>query len=185
MAPAGSRLAGTVLAVLLVPCLARFPAAAEPPPGLRTLLRPGERAPAFTLSTLDGERLTYRPGGGASLVVFWSAFCPLCRELLPSLNDPIRRNGERIRALGVNLDGPRFKAAVRTFLAENDLPYPVVLDVLEGDYFVASDRFGIEKTPTALLVDGAGIVRGAYPAERIRDLLRDFDGLVSALQQGS
>ncbi len=185
MSPAQTRLAGFFLAVLLGSCPAGTPsAAAGEQPGLRALLRPGEKAPAFTLSTPDGERFSYRPGGGVSLVVFWSAFCPLCRELLPSLNEPLRRNGERIRAVGVNLDGPRFSQAVRGFLAESDIRYPVVLDVLEGDYFAASDRFGVEKTPTAILVDGAGIVRGAYPAERMRDLLRDFDALLSAIQQG-
>lgn len=147
---------------------------------LRTLVRPGETAPAFALDDIDGRKTTFSPGGGMpSLVIFFSAFCPLCRELAPSVADIAARGEGKVRVIGVNLDGKRFAAAVRTFVASYGFRFPVLLDEIRDDLFVASDRYGVDKTPTAVLVDGRGNVSGSFAAERMRDLVKDFDRLVA------
>ncbi len=149
-------------------------------------MKTGERAPAFTLRDVDGNDVTFRPGDGKpTLVVFWSAFCPMCREVMPGINGFAERHGTMGRVIGVNLDGKRFAGPVREYVREAALRFPVGLDSLQGDYFIASDPFGVEKTPTAVLVDAAGTVRGSWAAGRIRDFLADADSNVAALQQGA
>jgi len=150
--------------------------AGEEGPALRTLVREGEPAPSFTLDRLEGGAFPYVPGGGTpSLLLFWSAFCPLCRELTPELVALSNRHRESVRFVSVNLDGHRFRSAIRSFVEDFAVPYPVLLDEIRNDLFIASDAYGISKTPTAILVDGDGIVRGAYAAEQVPLLLQEFD----------
>lgn len=189
--PSAARCAAAmaVLAVLSVWTMACAAAGSPPPsvagaPGLRPLIRAGEKAPAFTLKDLDGKAHAFLPGAGKpALLVFWSAFCPLCRELTPAVSDIARLHGKHVRVIGVNLDGRRFSNAVASFIKEFRVPYLVVLDDIRNDLFVASDPYGIEKTPTAVLVDGAGVVRGSYAAENVRQLAGSFVRILSDLQK--
>lgn len=157
--------------------LAPFPLlAGEENPALRSLVHEGEPAPSFTLDRLEGGAFPYVPGGGTpSLLLFWSAFCPLCRELTPELVALSNRHRESLRFVSVNLDGHRFRSAIRSFIEDFAVPYPVLLDEIRNDLFVASDAYGVSKTPTVILVDGDGIVRGAYAAEQVPLFLREFD----------
>ncbi len=168
-------------------CLLAVPAAARASgtAALRPLVKPGEKASRFTLKTLDGKSVTFRPGDGkAALLVFWSAFCPLCRELTPSVSEIARRHAPTLRVIGVNLDGQRFRNAVTAFVKENEVGFPVLLDDIRDDLFVASDPYGVEKTPTAVLVDGSGVIRAAFAAESMRGFLKSFDRFVSDLEKG-
>ncbi len=181
------RIAAAIALFLLPPVSAR---AAEidnaARPALRKLVRPGEKAPAFALDDLDGRPVAVTPGDGKpSLIVFFSAFCPLCRELAPSVREIASRPDVKIRVIGVNLDGKRFSKAVRSFVDECGFSFPVLLDDIRDDMFLASDPYGVEKTPTAVLVDGRGSVQGSYAAEKMRDLFRDFDRIAAGLQEGN
>src|SRR5512134_132082 len=103
---------GPVAALFALLCLAALARAAEMS-ALRPLVKPGEKAPRFTLNDLDGKPVALHPGDGKPvLVVFWSAFCPLCRELTPSISGIARRYAGSIRVVSVNLDGKRFRNAV-------------------------------------------------------------------------
>jgi len=149
---------------------------------LRSLVGPGEPAPPFTLKALDGKTVAFRPGNGKpSLIVFWSAFCPLCRELTPAVNEIARRHRATIRFASINLDGKRFTNAIHSFVKENGITYPVLLDSLRGDFFIASDPYGVEKTPTAVLVDASGKVHSTYAAERMKEVVGKFDEIVTPL----
>jgi len=155
-------------------------------PALRALVRPGEKAPAFRLEDLNGRAIAVRPGDRKPLlIVFFSAFCPLCRELAPSIAELAARKGNTLRFVAVNLDGRRFSNAVRSFVDEYRLKFPVLLDEIRNDMFLAADPYGVDKTPTAVLVDGRGIVRGAYAAEAMRDMMRDFERIRAALEKGN
>ncbi|MBI5575708.1 MAG: TlpA family protein disulfide reductase [Deltaproteobacteria bacterium] len=187
MAPFPARISAPFLAAVFLVAVASAGASrAGEPASLRPLIRSGEKAPAFTLSDLKGKRVAYRPEGGKpSLVVFWSAFCPLCRELTPSLNDIARRYGSSVRIVSVNLDGKRFSNAVQSFVRESGVSYPVLYDDIRGDLFIASDPYGIEKTPTAVLVDAAGTVRATFVAEGVRGLSSEFERIVGGLKKGT
>jgi cytochrome c biogenesis protein CcmG/thiol:disulfide interchange protein DsbE len=174
-----------LLLCLLLPALAPTRAVGDQQQ-LRPLLHPGEKAPAFSLKDIDGNTISFRPGDGApGLVVFWSVFCPLCREMMPEIERFAARHGKAVRVIAVNLDGKRFTNAVRAWLKEANPSFPVGLDELRDDYFVASDPYGLEKTPTVVLVDGDGFVRGAWAAEGTREFGKNADALVDGLQKGA
>jgi len=174
-----------LLLFLLLPALAPTRAVGDQQQ-LRSLLHPGEKAPAFSLKDIDGNTISFRPGDGKpALVVFWSVFCPLCREMMPDVERFAVRHGKTVRVIAVNLDGKRFTNAVRAWLKEANPGFPVGLDELRDDYFVASDPYGLEKTPTVVLVDGDGFVRGAWAAEGTREFGKNADALVGGLQKGA
>jgi len=173
-----------LFAVLLITSFAQATRAESVPEinSLRSLVAPGETAPSFTLKTLEGKIVSFHPRGEKpSLIVFWTAFCPLCRELTPSINAIADRYGSAIRIVSINLDGSRFSNAVRSFVKENGIRYPVLMDSLQGDFFIASDRYGVQKTPTAVLVGASGKVHSAYEAERMKELVRKFDEIINGL----
>ncbi len=153
------------------------------PSPLRSIVTPGEAAPAFTLKDLDGKNIVFQPASGKpSLLVFWSVFCPLCKELTPMTAAIATRNRKSLNVIGVNLDGKRFTNAVRIFLKEYGMSFPVGLDEIRNDLFIASDPYGVEKTPTAVLVDGSGKVYRVYVAERMRELVKNFDSEIAGLK---
>jgi peroxiredoxin len=156
----------------------------DSPSPLRSIINAGEKAPGFTLKDLDGKNVSFRPGSGKpALLVFWSVFCPLCKELTPATSALATRSRKSLDVIGVNLDGHRFKNAVRSFLKENGMNFPVGLDDIKNDLFIASDPYGVEKTPTAVLVDGSGIVYRVYVADRMKELIRNFDGETAGLKK--
>ncbi len=121
----------------------------------------GERVPPMTLYDLDGAPHTV--GGvaeqGADLLLFWSVYCPDCKEAMPRVAAwyAARPAGD-LRVWAVNVDGERFSNAVRAFVRDMELPFPVLYDRLEGDYFVAADRLGVSRTPTVFVVGPGGTV---------------------------
>ena len=182
-APAGGRVVAAAL--LCLAFLADAPAvSAVDAQKLRPLVHHGEKAPGFTLKDVDGKPVTFRPGRGkAALVVFWSVFCPMCKEMMPAIDRFAARHGGTVRVVGVNLDGKRFSNAVRAWLKETPPRFPVGLDEIRDDFFIASDPYGVEKTPTAVLIDGDGLVHGAWAAEALRDFERNADAIVADLQK--
>ena len=135
----------------------------DPHSPLRSIITAGEKAPGFTLKDLDGNNVTFKPGTGKpTLLVFWSVFCPLCKEVTPATTAIANRSRKSLDVIGVNLDGPRFKNAVRSFLKDNGMTFPVALDDIKNDLFIASDPYGVEKTPPAVLVDGSGLVYSTF-----------------------
>jgi len=151
---------------------------------LRTLVHAGEKAPGFSLKDIDGKTVAFRPGRGkAALVVFWSVFCPMCKEMMPVIDRFAARHGGTVRVVGVNLDGKRFSNAVRAWMKETSPGIPVGLDEIRDDFFIASDPYGVEKTPTAVLVDGNGLVHGAWAAEDMRVFERNADAIVADLRK--
>ena len=186
MSPNSRRLIGAVTVLcLFVAYVIPVASASGQLEALRPLIRPGENAPPFTLKDMDGKSISFRPSGKTpSLIVFWSAFCPLCRELTPSLNDLSRRHAASLRIVSVNLDGIRFSHSIKSFVKEYAVSYPVLLDEIRGDFFIASDPYGVEKTPTAVIVDSGGKVRAAYAADGVREMLTSFDGILSGLKDG-
>lgn len=180
--------AAAAASLLLLAAAAASPAGggeAQAPVALRTLVRPGEAAPAFALEDLQGRAVPVKPGDGRpALIVFFSAFCPLCRELAPSVGEIAAHPPGTLRVIWVNLDGRRFSNAVRSFVTEYRISSPVLLDEIRNDMFLASDPYGVEKTPTAVLVDGRGFVRASRAGEEMRDFVRDSGRILALLENG-
>ncbi len=122
------------------------------PEGLIPLLEKGDVAPHFELQSHSGETVSFHPGDKVCVLVFWSAFCKVCTEIIPSLNETyeLYRNG--VNFLSVNVDGePHFDDVVLV-IDDRDIRYPVAFDAIVDDFFVAADKYGIRHTPTIFFI---------------------------------
>jgi peroxiredoxin len=66
-------------------------------------LRAGDTAPEFTVTTIDGAKLTLsQMKGKVVLVAFWATYCPICHAEIPKLNAIAEAyKGKNIVFLGV------------------------------------------------------------------------------------
>ena len=87
-------------ALLAAQCTLRSPSA------LANDLHVGKPAPAATLLTLDGRRISTTDLKGRVIVLtFWATWCEPCREELPLLSDYAKRHAEAgLSVLGFSLD---------------------------------------------------------------------------------
>ncbi|MGE0439532.1 MAG: TlpA family protein disulfide reductase [Gemmatimonadales bacterium] len=112
--------------------------------------------PAFAVTTLAGRPLTADSlRGKVVLVNFWATWCLPCRVEMPLLDAMARRHrdaGLVVLGFSVDQEGP---AAVRRFLAERDIGYPVAI---VGPAEIRAFG-GVVGYPTSILLDRSGRIR--------------------------
>ena len=119
-----------------------------------------EQAPAFSAQTLEGEPVTlesYTGRGRATMLLFISAGCPPCRELLGTLGDLLpgaRQSGTDL--ILVSSDG---RASVEALLAEFHLDMPALLAPKDSNTFFTD--YKITGTPSYCVIDDDGTVQSA------------------------
>jgi len=137
---------------------------------IRLLPDAGDPAPAITLTTLDGRRLSVNElRGKVVLVTFWATTCPPCVKEIPHLVElyqALNRQGLEIIAVAMSYDPPSYVAAM---VQRRRIPYPVALDP-EGE---AARAFGdVRQTPTSILIAPDGRIAayriGSLNRERLR-----------------
>jgi cytochrome c-type biogenesis protein CcmF len=132
---------------------------------------PGQAAPDFTLSVLDGTTITLSDlRGQVAVVNFWATWCPPCEDEMPDL----QAVWEEYQVEGVVLVGVAFdeeEAAVQEMASRLGVTYPLGLDL--GDRI--STAYGITGVPETFVVDGEGKVAyvhiGPVNAEELREEL--------------
>lgn len=116
----------------------------------------GREAPAWSVTTLDGGRLTSAELAGRPYVVnFWASWCvPACVDEHPVLTAAHQRHGDEVTFVGVLFQND--PADARAFLARyGDPGYRHLVDESGA---VAID-FGVTAPPETFFVDANGIVR--------------------------
>jgi len=116
--------------------------------------RPGERASALAVEDLMGRALTIGGAdatGAATLLLFVSPSCPVCKVLLPAARSLRDAEAGNLR-LVLASDGPRAEHAA--FAAAQGL---------ESESYVLSAELGllyqVGRLPHAVLLDAEGVVR--------------------------
>ena len=114
---------------------------------------PGSVAPRLKLAALDGRVVEVggpAPEGRGSLILFVSAQCPVCKQLIPIVRDVARAEQLDLILAGDAPEGEQ-RALVSRYGLE-DLP------------FINSSEFGrtyaVDKLPHAVLIDERGIIAG-------------------------
>jgi cytochrome c biogenesis protein CcmG/thiol:disulfide interchange protein DsbE len=116
----------------------------------------GDRAPEFHLKTLDGGSVNLADLRGKVVMVhFWATWCPPCVEEMPTIDKLYRTlTGKDLMILAVSVDEGG-EGAVRSFIQQNKLGLPVLLDP-GGD---VARLYGTYKFPETYIVDRQGVVR--------------------------
>ena len=131
---------------------------------------PGSEAPAFELSTLDGESVSLREHRGrkAVLLVFWTTWCPYCKDELLDIGEFLAGyKKEALAVLGINSGWRDSVSRTKRFQEHYGLDIPLAFD--HGHE--VSQRYGIRGVPTILAVDREGDV--AFSGHRLSDRLSD------------
>jgi len=135
-------------------------------------------APDFTLSSIDGNRLTLSGlKGKVVLLDFWATWCPPCRAAIPhlvELQNKYRADG--LDVVGMNMD--QDPEDLVSFLQSNTVNYPIlkVTDEVRLAYG------GISSIPVTFLVDRQGRVRHRYMGFD-RRIAEDMERAIQALLQ--
>ncbi|ASN80282.1 TlpA disulfide reductase family protein [Deinococcus ficus] len=116
----------------------------------------GREAPAFALTTPEGQNVTLAALRGRPVVLnFWASWCDPCREEAPlfnALNAQARPDG--LAVVGVLFQEPKLDAAKR-FAQQYGLNYPHLLDPRAA---TAID-YGVSGIPETVFIDPQGVIR--------------------------
>ncbi|MGA3134180.1 MAG: TlpA disulfide reductase family protein [Terracidiphilus sp.] len=130
----------------------------------------GKTAPAFALNDPSGNKVSlasYR--GKAVMINFWATWCGPCRIETPWIVELRQKYAAQgFEVLAVDTEGDDLKnddkagwakatAAARKFIAQEEIPYPVLLD---GDS-IDREYGGLDNLPTSFFVDRKGVVVAA------------------------
>ncbi len=141
-------------------------------------LEEGKRAPAFSITTLDGERLSLAElRGKVTLLNFWGTWCGPCRREMPEFQrayDEWAARGFEILAIAYNDS----EAAMSEFRDEFALSFPLALD----DSGVINDSYAIQTRPSSYLLDKDGIIVARHFGVLAQAQLDDL--LVAAFADG-
>ncbi|HVY46314.1 MAG TPA: TlpA disulfide reductase family protein [Minicystis sp.] len=121
----------------------------------------GQAAPAFVLPVAangdPGARLDLGELKGHAVVLdFWASWCGPCAVEAPVLDRLARRYEKQgLVVVGVNVsDAP---ATIKAYAAQRGLSYPMVVDGHD-----ASDRYGVDKLPSLVVIDKQGKVAAFF-----------------------
>lgn len=136
-------------------------------------------APDFSLPRLDGhgdfQLSDYR--GKVVYLDFWASWCGPCRESLPALNTLRQQYVQQgFEVVGVNLDSEVDWAL--HFLEKHPVSYPTLTD---SDGEIAA-LYGVDKMPSAFLIDRKGVLREIHLGFESR-YLPQISGAIQTLLQ--
>ncbi len=119
----------------------------------QTRVSTGDKAPDFTLKTLEGKEVRLSDyKGKVVLINFWASWCPPCRAEMPLFEDVYKRyrdKGFEILAISTDVN----EEAVHKFLKDIKVSFPILMD--DGK---VSEIYGITGLPTSYLLDRDGKV---------------------------
>jgi methylamine dehydrogenase accessory protein MauD len=142
----------------------------------------GEMTEVLQLTDLNGQSLTLGGAdaeGLATLIMFISPTCPVCKSLVPVAQSLVSYEGKRMRLVFAS-DGDKI-----------DRHIAYVSDLELGDYpYIVSQPLGItytvSKLPFAVLIGSDGALRGkglVNSREHLESLVESMDSGVASLQE--
>ncbi len=135
----------------------------------------GNRAPAFEVETIDGDKISLSDLQGQPVLInFWATWCQPCRAEMPEIEQVYQIEQKHgFRVMTVNLF--ESKEQINEFLNEFDLSFTFALDE-KGEVNQLYNALGL---PTSYLIDGNGIIvdmkAGPISAQWLFDHLSEFE----------
>ena len=118
----------------------------------------GKSAPSFTLTTLEGGKVSLDQYRGKKKIVlsYWASWCGPCRVELAELKqfyEKYHKDNSDFEILAISIDDDR--EAAETFAQKTKLPFPVLLDLGHE----AADAYSVEAIPAMFVVDKDGTIQ--------------------------
>lgn len=121
----------------------------------------GQKAPDFTLETLDGTMVSLQDVKGKKVLLnFWASWCIPCKEEMPHMQKVYEQyNDQNVEILAINLTfGKETPEDAKAFAEELGLTFPILLD--RGGKI--GDLYKIIPIPTSYFIDEDGYIRWKY-----------------------
>jgi peroxiredoxin len=117
----------------------------------------GAPAPAYAARSLDGDSVSLAALRGRPVLLnVWATWCHPCRDEIPYLRSVHERYRARgLELVGVSVDAEGSDGAIRDFMKEFAMTYPIWRDPDER----VSARFLVVGVPATFLVDRDGVLR--------------------------
>ena len=117
---------------------------------------PGEAAPPFVITTLEGEQVSLESlRGQVVLVNFWATWCAPCRIEMPSFERVYRaKKDQGFVIVGLSTDQAGFDV-VRPYIDRRGVTFPV--GMASGE--IVRSYGGASTIPTSVLIDRGGRIR--------------------------
>ena len=111
-------------------------------------------APAFTLTTFDGQKISSADLLGKGVVLnFWASWCDPCRDEAAMLEETWNREKDN-GIVFVGLDYLDQEPAAKAYMAEFGITYPSGPDLQSA----AARRFGIKGVPETFFINPQGSI---------------------------
>jgi thiol-disulfide isomerase/thioredoxin len=126
----------------------------------RVELARARMAPAFALTTLDGQHITMDGlQGKVVLIDFWATWCAPCREALPHIQEIARRfAGQPLVVLSVSMDSD--DAKWKDFVSKNGMTW---LQYRDGRFTgPMATRFDVTAIPSTFSIDADGVLEDQH-----------------------
>ena len=141
----------------------------------------GQPAPDFTLTTLDGKRVSLAAFRGKTLVLNeWATWCPPCREETPDLIAAAKKFSAKGDVVFLGVDSTEAAPIVRAFVASKGLSYAQAID---GDK-TFSKTYDVRAFPTTFVIGADGVLRARYVGNISPQVLAGFIGDARAGRDG-
>ena len=115
----------------------------------------GQIAPEFELAKVDGGNISFEHlEGKPAVLVFWTAWCPICKEEAPQINKlaaEFEPKGVQVVGINIGESDARIAEGIKDF----GIKYTVAKD---KDTNVAKS-YKVIGTPTVVFLDKKGLVR--------------------------
>jgi cytochrome c-type biogenesis protein len=142
-------------AALMVAC-------GEPTPDSDAAFEPGTvavgaPAPLYATQTLAGDSISLADlRGKVVLLNVWATWCHPCRDEIPELEALHAKHRDAgLEVVGVSVDGGGSEDAIKSFIRDFEMTYPVWLDPEER----VSNQFLTIGVPETFLIDREGVIR--------------------------
>lgn len=118
----------------------------------------GNSAPDFTVTDIDGKKLTLSDyKGKVVLLDFWATWCSPCRAEIPHFVEMQQKYGPQgFQVIGISMDDDA--KPVRDFYQQYKINYPVAV----GDDKLAESFGGVMGLPVNFIIDRDGRIVGKY-----------------------
>jgi peroxiredoxin len=134
----------------------------------------GQTIQNATLRDLTNANVSLRDFHGKRVLLnFWYVACPGCQAEMPDLEQFYQQEqGQNVVILGVNILDDANTASL--FLQRLGINYPVVLDQHQRLF----DSYHLTSTPSSILIDTQGIIRGSVSGPLTLSQLRSYFSLL-------
>ena len=129
------------------------------------------QATDFTLPTLTGEEMSLSSEQGKVVILnFWASWCEPCNIEMPHLQSFYEKYKADVEILAVNVTNKDSEAAVKKFVDQYALTFPILLDA-SGDI---STMYGAFSIPMTIILNRNGEIKQEIAGPVGEELLEKY-----------